>query len=140
MKCTNKHLFQVVTPIFHGGVLWLGKPLPVDIQLISTITGLPFTGVNPTPLLKKDQEATIATWMKKKYDVVRSKRGFLIHSINNPIVCFAAKVLASKLLRKMHPDQCTAGAILLAKLCAVGVQINWCQFLLDKLVQDTIDA
>ena len=78
--------------------------------------------------------------MKKNFGIQRSKRGFLIRTINNPIVTFAVKVLASKLLCKMRPDQCTAGAIALADLCAEGTQINWCQSLLNELVQDTIDA
>ena len=66
--------------------------------------------------------------------------GFLIESINDDIDCFAAIVLASKLLHKMHPEQCTAGAITLAKLCSEGVQINRCNFLLKEILQDAIDV
>ena len=77
---------------------------------------------------------------KKKYDVVRSKMGFFIESINNDTVRFAAKLFAFKLVRKMHPDQCIAGAITLAELCTEGVQINWHQFQLNDLIQDEIDA
>ena len=93
---------------FHGGVLWLGNPIPIDIQLISTITCLPSIGTNPSPILKKDQEVAIATQIKKKYDVVRRKRGFFIKSINNATVRFDTKVLVSNLLHKMHPNQCNA--------------------------------
>ena len=76
--------------------------------------------MDPTPLLKKDQEATIATQMKEKYDVVRNKRGFFINSINNYTVCFVEKVLSSKLLCNMRLEQFTAGEIALVELCAEG--------------------
>ena len=78
--------------------------------------------------------------MKEMFGIERSKRGFFIHTINNPTVIFAIKVLASKLLRKVHPDQCTMGAIAFTDLCASETQINWCQFLLNELIQDATDA
>ena len=56
---------------FHGGFLWIGNPIPVDLELIALITGLPFAGMDPMPLLRKDQEASIVVQMKEKYDVVR---------------------------------------------------------------------
>ena len=70
----------------------------MDVKFIAAITGLKTVGMDPTPLLKKDQEVSIAKRMKKKYGIQRSKRGFLIHTINNPIVRFVGKVLASNLL------------------------------------------
>ena len=51
----------------------MGKPINVDIELITIITCLPFIGMDPTPLLKKDQEETTTARMKEKYDIVRSK-------------------------------------------------------------------
>ena len=42
---------------FHGGVLWLGKPILVDVQLVATITRLPSARMDPSSLLKKDGEA-----------------------------------------------------------------------------------
>ena len=80
--------------------------------------------MDTTLLLKKDQEAETTTHMKKKYDVVRNKRGFMIDSINKYTVCFVSKVLVSKLLHKMHPEQCIVGVITLDELCAEGVHIN----------------
>ena len=87
--------FKKLLVFFHGGFLWLGKPIPIDVELIAIITCLPFTWMDPTPLLKKDQEVATAARMKEKYDVVRNKRGFLFDSINNYTVLFASKVLAS---------------------------------------------
>ena len=54
----NNYVKQLLV-FFHDGVLRMGTPIPVDIELIAIIRGLPFTRKNPTPLLKKDQEATI---------------------------------------------------------------------------------
>ena len=65
--------------------------------------------MDPIPLLRKDQEETIAAQMKEKYNVLRDKRGFHIASIKDYTVRFVAKVLASKLL---------------AELCAKGLHIN----------------
>ena len=47
--CVNKLLL-----VFHDGVIWLGKPIPMNVDLIVNITGLPATRMDPTPLLKKD--------------------------------------------------------------------------------------
>ena len=49
----------------------MGNPIPIDVELIAVIKGLPFVGMDPTPLLKKDQEATIAASMKEKYGIVK---------------------------------------------------------------------
>ena len=107
--------------LFHDGVIWLGKPIHVTIELIASITSLPAEGMDPTPLLKKDQEAAIARRMKEKFGVQRSKRGFCICTINNPTIIFAVKLLASRLLRKMRPEQCTMEAIVLVYLCTEGL-------------------
>ena len=40
----------------------------------------------------------------------------------------------------MHLDQCTMGEIVLSELYTEGVHINWCQFLLNELLQDAIDV
>ena len=45
------------------------------------------------------------------------KRKFL-NTIYDPIVMFAVKVLAFKLLQKMHPDKCMVGEIVFVVLCA----------------------
>ena len=106
--------------IFHEGFLWLGIPILVDFMFITAITFLPVAGMDPTPLLKKDQEVTIARLVKKKYGIQRSKIGFLICTINNAIVSFVDKVLVSKLLRKISSDHYMEGTIALMEFCMVG--------------------
>ena len=63
--------------------------------------------------------------MKGKYDLVRDNKGFLIASINDHTTQFTAKVLDTKLLRKMQLVQCNAGVVALVKLFVEGVQISW---------------
>ena len=57
------------------------------------------------------------TRVKGKYDLTRANKGFLISSINYYIVIIAMKVLDCKILHKMGMNQCTVGAVVLAKLC-----------------------
>ena len=61
---------------FHDGSPWIGNLILVDVELIALITCPPFTGIDPTPLLRTDQEASITAQMKEKYDVVRENKGF----------------------------------------------------------------
>ena len=80
--------------------------------------------------------------IKYKYDLSRDTRGFLISSINDHIVRFAAKVLDTKLVQKMWLSQSTIGAITAAKIYAVGTQMNWSQYILNELlayVEETQD-
>ena len=70
------------------------------------------------------------------YGMVRANREFLISSISDPTICFAAKLLSCKMLSTSIPNQCTMGGVALTELCAEGVQINWSQFLLNELLQD----
>ena len=61
--------------LFHDVVLWLGKPIPMNVELIVSIIGLPSSGIDLAPLLKKDQEAAIAKGMKENFGVQRSNEG-----------------------------------------------------------------
>ena len=72
---------------FHGGCLWLKRNILVDVELITSITGLPLAGVDPMPFFtRKDQDATLTNRMKEKYNLSRDKRGFSIASINDIFV------------------------------------------------------
>jgi hypothetical protein len=56
IACVKKLL--VVT---HGGDIWLDKPVPITIELISQITGLPIPGMDPTLFLDdKTKEKSLA--------------------------------------------------------------------------------
>ena len=74
--------------------------------------------------------------LKDKHDLTRDTRGYLITSINDHIIWFTAKVLATKLVRKMRLNQCTVGTITTFELCVAGVQMNWSHYLLNDLLAD----
>ena len=48
----------------------------MNVELIAAITGLPSTGMDPAPLLKKDQEAAIAKQMKESLAFKEVNEGF----------------------------------------------------------------
>ena len=62
--------------------------------------------------------------MKTKYQLIRGGNGFLISSIEDSALKVAAKILCSKVLRKMRSAECTAAKIELAEKCAQGLHIN----------------
>ena len=72
--------------------------------------------------------------LKYKYDLNKDTKGFFIASINDHTIWFAAKVLDSKLVQKMRPIQYIVGMIAMTKLCVVGVQLNWSQYILNELL------
>ena len=98
----------------------------MTIEVIVAIVGLPSIGMNLAPLLKKDQEVSLAKRMKENFGIQRRKRVLVINIINEPTVIFDMKVLTSKLLRKLCLDKCSAGEIAPGDVCVEGVQLNWC--------------
>jgi hypothetical protein len=65
--------------VTHGGDIWLDKPIPITIELIMQITGLPIQGMDPTLILDdKSKEKALAGEMKKKYGTDRGTRGIII--------------------------------------------------------------
>jgi hypothetical protein len=85
----------------HGGDIWLDKPIPITVELIAQITGLPSWGMDPALILDdKSKEKALAEEMKKKYGTTRGTRGIIIKQINNAVTQLGANILAYKLLRK----------------------------------------
>jgi hypothetical protein len=65
--------------VTHGGDVWLDKPVPITIELIAQITGLPIRGMDPALILDdKSKEKALAEEMKKKYGTDRGTRGIII--------------------------------------------------------------
>jgi hypothetical protein len=65
--------------ITHGGDIWMDKPVPITVDLIAQITGLPTWGMDPTLILDdKSKEKVLVEEMKKKYGTTRVTRGIMI--------------------------------------------------------------
>ena len=63
--------------------------------------------------------------MKKKYGVDGGKRDYVINIINDHAVHIMDEILAVKVVRKNHPNQCTSGVIACTEQCIEGIQMNW---------------
>ena len=91
--------------VTHGGDIWLDRPIPITMDLISQITGLPSRGMYLALILDdKSKEKVLAKEMKNKYDTARGTRGIIIKWINKPTTQLGTNILACKLLRKFHKD------------------------------------
>ena len=65
--------------VTHGGDIWLDKPIPITIELIVQIIGLPTRGMDPMLILDdKSKEKALAEEMKKKYGTSRGMIGIMI--------------------------------------------------------------
>jgi hypothetical protein len=61
--CVKKLLARV-----HGGILWMDRPVPINVDLIAAITGLPMDGEKPEQYLEeKMKEKSISDEIKVKY-------------------------------------------------------------------------
>jgi hypothetical protein len=68
----------------HGGDIWLDKPVPIIVELIVKITGLPIRGMDPALILdNKSKEKALTEEIKKKYGTTMGTRGIIIKWINN---------------------------------------------------------
>jgi hypothetical protein len=136
-KACVKQLLAVT----HGGDIWLEKPVPITIELISQITGLPIWGMDPTLILDdKYKEKALAEEMKKKYGTSRGTRGIMIKQINNAATQLGAKILTYKLFRKCRKDEVPTRFIAVATQCVEGTSMRWVPYLLKLFQEDYKDA
>jgi hypothetical protein len=85
-----KHLLARVD----GGILWMDRPVPINVDLIATITGLPMDGEKPEQYLEdKTKAKAISNEIKVKYGMDRGNRGIMIKDINDPMTRFAKRML-----------------------------------------------
>jgi lambda repressor-like predicted transcriptional regulator len=93
----------------------LEKPVPITVEIIAQIIGLPSWGMDPALFLdEKTKEKALVEEMKKKYGIARETRGIIIKQINNATTQLGMKILASKLLRKCRREEIPAGVIAIA--------------------------
>jgi hypothetical protein len=62
----------------HGGILWMDRPVQIDVALISKITGLPTVGAQPEEYLdNKACEKEIIEQVKAQFGTTRGNRGIV---------------------------------------------------------------
>jgi hypothetical protein len=92
--CVNHLLARV-----HRGILWMDRPMPINVNLIATITWLPTNGEKPEQYLEdKTKAKSISDEIKAKYGTERGNRGIRISNINDPATRFATRLLGCKLM------------------------------------------
>ena len=69
---------------FHGGTLWLNTPIPVTVDLIASIMGLPKAGEDPTQYIRgRDTGKRIMKQLKERFGLQRDGHAYRIDSINS---------------------------------------------------------
>jgi hypothetical protein len=125
----------------HGGDVWPDKPVPITVELIAQITGLPTWGMDPALILDdKSKEKTLAKEMKKKYGTDSRTRGIIIKWINNVALQLGTKILVCKLLRKFRKDEVSVRVIVVVAQCAKGTSMSWAPYLSNLFQVDCKDA
>jgi hypothetical protein len=75
--------------------------VPINVDCIAAITGLPMDGEKPEKYLEnKTKENAISNEIKEKYGTDRGNRGIGINDINDPAMIFSPRLLEFKLMRK----------------------------------------
>jgi hypothetical protein len=70
---------KIFFAVTHGGDIWMDKIVPITIEIIAQITGLPIQGMDPALFLDdKTKDKALAEEMKKKYGTARGIRGIII--------------------------------------------------------------
>jgi hypothetical protein len=92
-----------------GGDIWLDKIVPITVDIIAQITGLPTQGMDPTLIMDvKFKEKALEEEMNKKYGTAKGTRGIIIKRINNIATQLGVMILACKFLRKCLKEEVPA--------------------------------
>jgi hypothetical protein len=123
--------------VMHGWDIWLDKPVPLTIEIITQITGLPNRGMDPVLILDdKSKEKALTEEMNKKYGTTRGKRGIIIKQINNVATQLGTNILAYKLLRKCRKDEVPVGVIAVTAQCEKGTFVSFSHYLMNLFQVD----
>jgi hypothetical protein len=125
----------------HGGILWMDRPVQLDVALIAKITGLPTVDTQPEEYLdNKAREKEIVELVKAQFGTSRGNRGIVLKDINDNATRFTNKLMACKLLRKCRKEEAPTGVIAVVAQCTKGVMFSWAPYLLNQFLVDCRDA
>jgi hypothetical protein len=93
----GKHINGCVKQLLarvHGGMLWMDRPVPINVDLITVITRIPTYGEKPNQYLEdKTKEKAIPDEIKEKYGMNKGNRVIRISDINDPATRFSTRLL-----------------------------------------------
>ena len=130
-------MVHILLSCVHGGYLWLGKKVDLNVDLVHRITGLSKTGKDPkTHITGKTKDSKLPPALVTKYKLQRGGRAYGITRLIDNTHRYTASLLAGILLTKVFPKEVTGSVIHLAIQVAQGEQFNWSLFLLNMFQQD----
>ena len=78
----------------HRDILWMDRPVAVNVDLIATITWLPTDGKKPKKYMEvKNKEKSMSNEINSKYGMKRGNRGIKIKNINYTTIGSATRLL-----------------------------------------------
>ena len=93
---------RILLSCLHGGYLWVGNKVDLNVDLIDHITGLSKTGQHTTiDTIGKTKEPKLSPTLFSRYPLQRGGRAYDIASISYKTLSFTASLLAGKLLTKV---------------------------------------
>ena len=98
----------ILLSCIHGGYLWLGNRVDLNINLIHRITGLSKTGQDPKiDITGKTKDPKLSPALVSKYQLQRGGRAYDITSLIDNTLKFTASLLAGRMLTMVHPKDVT---------------------------------
>ena len=96
----------------HGGYLWLGNKVDLNIDLIHRITRLSKTGQDPKiDITGKTKDPKLSPALVAKYQLQRGGWAYDIASLTDDTLRFTASLLAGRMLTKVRPKEVTESVI-----------------------------
>ena len=99
----------------HGGYLWLGNRVDLNVDLIHCITRLSKNGKDPqTHISGKSKDSKLPATLVNKYKLQRGGQAYDLTALADDTLRFTAILLVGRLLTKVHPKEVTGSVIHLA--------------------------
>jgi len=118
--------------LVHEDILWVGKLVCITAGVVHRVLHLPYDGRDPLEIIDKGNDVAMIEQLKKKYQLAKGHRGYIIDSISENAVHVAPRLLAGKVMRKCHGTKVPAIVITLVEECTAIVRFNWSQFLVKS--------
>ena len=101
-------IVRVLLSRVHGGYLWLGNRVDLNVDLIHRITGLSKTGKDSqTHISSKGKDSKLPAALVTKYKLQRGGQDYDITILTDDTLRFTASLLAGRLLTKVRPKEVT---------------------------------
>ena len=102
---------------------------------------MPKEGPDPSiEFVGNHEDMKLAQSMKERFRLTKGKRGYQTSTIWHQNICFAAELLACKLMWKCRPNEVSAPIVSIAANYAEGYSYNWAAYIAKEFLEDVYDA